>query len=120
VVDHQNLLVADNLRDGTPVTIRAIRPDDSGLFLEAFSKLGRESIYTRFFSCKRELTGAELKQLTDVDFDHVVALMVTTRAVDGETMIAEGRYITSRRPAVPKSPSRPRRISKAAGSPACC
>ena len=33
-----------------------------------------------------------------MDFDHVVALVVTIRARDGETIIAEGRYIADDAP----------------------
>jgi len=90
----RNYIVTETLKDGTAVTIRAIRRDDSGKVLEAFANLDRESIYTRFFSYKRELTETELNQFTDVDFDHVVALVATTRPEDGETIIAGGRYIT--------------------------
>jgi GNAT superfamily N-acetyltransferase len=94
----RNYIVTDTLKDGTTVTIRAIRRDDSGKVLEAFTNLDRESIYTRFFSYKRQLTETELRQITDVDFDHVVALVVTTRTRDGETIIAEGRYVTDDAP----------------------
>jgi len=95
LVDPRNFVVADTLRDGTVVTIRAIRPDDRGRLLEAFKKLDRASIYRRFFNPKRELTDAELKQFTEVDFDHVVALVVTTKAQNAEIMVAGGRYITA-------------------------
>jgi GNAT superfamily N-acetyltransferase len=98
VSNSPNYIVTDTLKDGTAVTIRAIRPDDSGRVLEAFTNLDRESIYTRFFYYKRKLTEAEVQQITDADFDHVVALVVTTRARDGETIIAEGRYIADDAP----------------------
>jgi hypothetical protein len=35
------------------------------------------SFHRRFFSPRRELAHAELKQLTDVDFNRIVALVVT-------------------------------------------
>lgn len=103
----RNFIVADTLKDGTLVTIRAIRRDDSGRILEAFTNLERESIFTRFFSYKKELTQADLEQLTDVDFDRVVALVVTTKMGDGETVIAGGRYVTNDAP-------RPRRSAEVA------
>ena len=59
--------------------MRAIRRDDAASVLETFKSFDRESIYRRFFSPKKELTDAELKQLTDVDFSRVVALVVTTQ-----------------------------------------
>ena len=42
------------------------------------------------FSPKKELSDSELKELTDVDFSQVVALVVTTQKKDGET--GGGRY----------------------------
>ena len=92
-VDARHYMAAETLKDGTEITIRAIRPDDSGRLLEAFANLDRQSIYTRFFSHKARLTDAELKQYTDVDFDRVVALVATTGMGDGQTLIAGGRYV---------------------------
>jgi GNAT superfamily N-acetyltransferase len=103
VIDPRNYIVTGILKDGTVVTIRAIRRDDSGRLLEAFGSLDRESVYTRFFSYKRELTETELKQFTDVDFDHVVALVATTTTEDVETIIAGGRYITDDAPGPTRS-----------------
>ena len=50
------------------------------------------SVYRRFFSPKKDLTAAELEQLTDVDFSQVVALVVTAQGRDGEILIGGGRY----------------------------
>jgi RimJ/RimL family protein N-acetyltransferase len=92
VTDVQNYVASETLKDGTPVTIRAIRPTDGSSILDVFEAVDRESIYTRFFAYKKELTDAELRQITEVDFDHVVALVVTTPAEDGEKLIGGGRY----------------------------
>lgn len=88
----QNYQVEERLKDGTEVAIRAIRADDAPAILEAFGELGRDSIYRRFFTQKSELSSTELKQLTDVDFARVVALVVTTKKADGDVVIAGGRY----------------------------
>ena len=92
VIEVRNYTELETLRDGTPVTIRAIQGGDSGSILAAFNRLDRESVYTRFFTYKKGLTDAELKSLTDVNFDHVVALVVTKRTEDGEVLIGGGRY----------------------------
>jgi GNAT superfamily N-acetyltransferase len=92
VIDLGNYSVRERLKDGTDVTVRAIRPEDAVHILDAFSKLDKEAIYRRFFSPKKELSDAELKQLTDVDFNQVVALVVTKKTADGEALIAGGRY----------------------------
>jgi hypothetical protein len=57
----RDYLAHDTLKDGTPVTIRAIRRDDRIRLLEAFKNLDRESVYRRFFSPKKELTEAEVE-----------------------------------------------------------
>jgi RimJ/RimL family protein N-acetyltransferase len=44
------------------------------------------------FSPKKELTEAELAQLTNVDFSRVVALLVTKQAGEDEVLIGGGRY----------------------------
>jgi GNAT superfamily N-acetyltransferase len=98
VTNPRDYIVTDTLKDGTTVTIRGIRRDDSAKVVEAFTNLDRESIYTRFFTYKRHLSETELRQATDVDFNHVVALVVTTRTENGETIIAEGRYVTDDAP----------------------
>jgi GNAT superfamily N-acetyltransferase len=98
VTNLRNYRVTETLRDGTAVTIRAIHRDDRGKVVAAFMNLGRESIYTRFFTHKSSLSEKELQQLTDVDFHHVVALVVTARMEDGETIIAGARYVADDAP----------------------
>jgi RimJ/RimL family protein N-acetyltransferase len=92
VTDPITYLAKETLKDGTEVTIRAIQPADSASVLEGFKNLDRDAIYRRFFSLKKELSDAEVKQLTDVDFSQVVALVVTIETGKGETLIAGGRY----------------------------
>jgi RimJ/RimL family protein N-acetyltransferase len=92
MVGPNKYLQHETLKNGTKVTVRAIRPEDAPSILEAFGKLDRESVYRRFFSPKKELMASELKQLTTVDFDRVVALVVTAETPNGETLIAGGRY----------------------------
>ena len=72
--------------------MRAIRSDDAARILDAFGKLDREAIYRRFFSPKRDLSSAELEQLTEVDFDRVVALVATTEDQGIETLLGGARY----------------------------
>lgn len=83
------------LKGGMRTILRAIRPDDRRSVIDAFKDADRESIYTRFFAYKKSLSDAELSDLTEVDFDRVVALVATTRIGDREILIAGGRYIVS-------------------------
>lgn len=95
MIDARNYIAPETLKDGTAVVIRAIRYDDRTSIRAAFSNLDRESVYTRFFTYKKGLTDAELGQITDVDFDRVVALVATTPIGDGEKLIGGGRYFSA-------------------------
>lgn len=89
------------LRDGMPVLIRSIRPDDRQRIIDAFHKLEPETIYTRFFSAKRELTEADLSRIEASDFVHAVTLVATIRDGDDETIIGGGAYTVLERPGEP-------------------
>jgi GNAT superfamily N-acetyltransferase len=91
-MDARNYAASETLKDGRPVAIRAIRHNDAGTILQAFRSLDRESVYRRFFSPKKDLSPSDLEQLTDVDFNRVVALVVTKATEHGEVLIGGGRY----------------------------
>lgn len=93
MIDAANFEVTESLRKGTVVKIRSIRPDDKGKISEAFRNLEPESIYTRFFQHKKELNEKELEKATEVDFENVVALVVTIGEGDNEVIIGGGRYV---------------------------
>ena len=96
-MDPRHYVASEALKDGTLVTIRAIRLDDADALLKAFNDLDRESVYRRFFTPKKELTDDELAQLTDVDFSRVVALLVTKQTGEGEVLMGGGRYAADNR-----------------------
>jgi GNAT superfamily N-acetyltransferase len=101
--DIANYTVVEQLRDQRPVTIRAIRPGDKGLLLEAFKGLEASSIYMRFFGPRKELTGRELIQATEIDFIHNVALVACVQESAGERIIGVGRYIAPEGPGPPSA-----------------
>jgi GNAT superfamily N-acetyltransferase len=88
------VLSVDTLKNGLVVTIRAIRSDDGDRLKQAFDKLDRASVYTRFFGYKKELSAAELERAINVDFETVVALVATIERDGAEVMIGGGRYAT--------------------------
>jgi RimJ/RimL family protein N-acetyltransferase len=81
------------LKNGTAILVRPVRDDDKARISEGFRNLERESIYTRFFHNKKELTDADLKAITEVDFKNAVTLVVTIGAGENETIIGVGRYV---------------------------
>jgi GNAT superfamily N-acetyltransferase len=93
MIDARHYNAKETLKNGMVVTIRAIRADDKENIAKAFSNLDRESVYTRFFRYKDELTDDELRQVAEVDFEDIVALVVTKENEEGETIIGGGRYI---------------------------
>ena len=91
--DLRHYFVTATLKNGTTVTIRAIRPEDKAKLVSAFRNLDRESVYTRFFQYVRELTDQDLRRATEIDFEREVALVITVNLGDEETIIGTGRYV---------------------------
>jgi hypothetical protein len=69
--------VEETLRDGSAVTIRAVRPDDKERLVEAFLHLQPETIRTRFFHAKRRLGEEELRWLSKIDRGKHFGLVAT-------------------------------------------
>jgi hypothetical protein len=93
MLDLRNFATTEQLKDGTSVTVRAVRPDDKGRIMAAFRELEAETIYTRYFQYKSELTNEELQRATEVDFENAVALVVTIGQGEQETIIGGARYV---------------------------
>ena len=93
--DFAGYSVIERLKDQRSVTIRAVRPGDKGLIIEAFRGLSAESIYFRLFAAKKEFTDADLKEITEVDFLNVVALVAVLEQNGRDRIVGEGRFIRS-------------------------
>jgi len=98
MIDAREFEVTETLKNDLAVKIRAIRPTDKAGMVEAFGKLDPESVYMRFFRTKDSLSDQELKAATEVDFENVVALVVTTESGGKETIIGGGRYLAFNHP----------------------
>jgi RimJ/RimL family protein N-acetyltransferase len=90
--DMRHYAARETLRDGTEVTLRAVRPDDRQRIAKAFSGLDRESVYTRFFTFRAELSVAELDRLEAMDFVRDAMLVATIGAGDDETVIGGASF----------------------------
>ncbi len=91
------------LRDGTPIVVRAIRRDDRERIVAAFHKLDAQTIYTRFFSAKKELSEADLGRIDAADFERAVVLVATLGRGDDEVIIGGGAYTVLDRPDGPRT-----------------
>ena len=74
------------------ITIRAIRPDDKERLVTAFEALDHRSIYLRFFGHKRELSGEELRRVTECDGANELALVATVATGNLESIVGMGNY----------------------------
>jgi GNAT superfamily N-acetyltransferase len=81
------------LRDGTPVLIRQIRPEDRDRLAEGLQRLSPASRYLRFHTMIETLTDEQLDYLTDVDHeDHEAIVAVDLDRLDNPG-IGVARYI---------------------------
>jgi GNAT superfamily N-acetyltransferase len=83
------------LDDGTPVTLRHVRPDDAAELRRGFERLSPSSRYRRFLSAVNALSDEAVRYLTCVDGHDHVALVAVTRAPgsDHETGLGIARFI---------------------------
>jgi RimJ/RimL family protein N-acetyltransferase len=96
--DIMRFSVTERLRDGRSVTIRVVSPNDKGRLADAIREVSHESFYRRTFATKRDLSDQELKQLAEVDFERVVALVAVMHDNEGEKIVGGGRYVRSESP----------------------
>jgi GNAT superfamily N-acetyltransferase len=82
-----------SLGDGTKVSLRLIRPDDSENLLAGFERLSPTTRYRRFFSATAGISETMLRYFTETDgWDHVaVCASVDSSAAEG--FIGVARFI---------------------------
>lgn len=79
--------IHDRLRDGTPIVIRPLLPEDAELLLRGFDKLSPRTRYTRFLQAINHLTKEQVDYLTHVDgYDHLAWGATATDPTTGETV----------------------------------
>jgi ribosomal protein S18 acetylase RimI-like enzyme len=85
--------VVEHLRDGRPIKIRSLRPNDRAEMLAAIERTSMQSLQRRFFVTKRGFSEKEIDFFINIDFDKHVAL-VAQLDEDGRSSVAGGgRYI---------------------------
>lgn len=82
-----------DLDDGTRVFFRAIRPDDKARLAAGLEHLSDESRYMRFFRHFDHFSEAQLRYLTEVDFNDHFAWIATMPDLPGEPGAGVGRWI---------------------------
>lgn len=80
------------LRDGSEVTLRAIRASDAENLQETIRALSDESRYTRFFSPMRELSPSLLERATQPDAKRELQLVAVAGEGSDERIVAGTRF----------------------------
>ena len=83
------------LKNGTVATLRPLRADDRERMAKAVRGLDPQTIYTRLFSHRKELTEAGLDRIMRVDDEREVVIVATTGSGADEVVIGAGRYIVT-------------------------
>jgi GNAT superfamily N-acetyltransferase len=94
MLNKESYKFSEVLRNGRMVTLRAARANDGPKIRRAFGNLDPDTIYTRFFGYKSDVSDAELMRITEADFDRNVALVVTIGSGDDEVIIGGASYFT--------------------------
>ena len=80
------------LKDGTPATIRPIRPDDAPLLQSAFDRLSPQTIFFRFLKAFKALSDEQARHFANVDYKDRMAFVGTVKEDGAESLIAVARY----------------------------
>ena len=91
-MDARRYLAQDVLRDGAPVWVRAMQPDDKPLLSRFHGRLSAESVHMRYFEFKPVLSLRDLAYLTELDFDRRVALVATLSTEALAPIVGVARY----------------------------
>ena len=89
--DIANYSAVEKLRDGRPVEIRALRPDDRDELVAAVDRTSAQSLFRRFFAARKSFTEQEVAFFLNVDFVGHVALVAVPEKV--RAICGGGRYV---------------------------
>ena len=90
-----NYTVREQLRDGRPLLIRALEPNDEGDMLAAIDRTSAESLQRRFFVTKRGFSDKERAFFMNTDFVNHVALVAVIDDDSGPAIVGGGRYVVT-------------------------
>lgn len=93
MANDEGAFVPFRLRDGTPVCIRSVRPEDSKLIAEGFDHLSPQSRYFRFLSGMQTIPDVLMQRLTHIDHHDHEAIGVLDTSGDHDVPAAVARYI---------------------------
>jgi acetyltransferase len=81
------------MRDGTPVLLRPMKPEDEQLVSDFLGKCSEETIYFRYFRLIKKWTHEMLIRFTQNDYDREMGLMAIGRPPGPEVMLGVCRLV---------------------------
>jgi acetyltransferase len=81
------------LKDGTDIFFRPVRPSDARQMIDLFDDLSPETIYLRFFSPIKRISGSMLIKLTQIDYDREIALLAFAGPEQERKLLGVARII---------------------------
>ena len=81
------------LRDGTPVLLRPMKPEDEPLVSDFLGKCSEETIYFRYFRLIKKWTHEMLIRFTQNDYDREMGLMAIGQPPGPEIMLGVSRLV---------------------------
>jgi acetyltransferase len=90
----ERLIKKDVLRDGTPVTLRPIKPEDEPLWLEMLASCSKESIYSRFRYDFHFNSHEVATQFCYIDYDREMGIVAEVEYEGRKRLIGVGRLIS--------------------------
>lgn len=79
------------LRDGTQVILRSIKPEDEMLWLEMFGNFSDESIWNRFFNVIQDTPHEFRVRYCDIDYNREIAIIAELQD-DERKMLGVARF----------------------------
>jgi acetyltransferase len=80
------------LKDGSPCTLRPIRPEDTGALQEFVRGLSAHSKRMRFFSALSELPPHQLARYAQIDYGRDMVIIATREQGGRQAILGEARY----------------------------
>ena len=87
-----HLIQLTQLKNGMPMILRPIRPEDAELLSEFVSRLSDETRYNRYMSVLKSLPQSLLARFTHLDYAREMAIAATVQAGQGEQIIGVARF----------------------------
>jgi acetyltransferase len=81
------------MRDGTPVLLRPMRPEDEPLVSDFFTKCSEETVYFRYFKLIKKWTHEMLIRFTQNDYDRELGLMAVSQPPAPQAMLGVSRLV---------------------------